>query len=327
MGNARTPSPSVTSSSKSGSPPTSVPSSPESTLETKNAETLIVESIANLLNDVIRQNDERQIPTTSPLFCFSSLHPAKISILNYCQRIQKYLFLKKEDYEQEENVKKEVEMVFIVALIYIDRCLGAHEELSITSYTAYRLMAAALLSASKVYADNYYDNEDTSKILGIHNSELNNLELVFLKAINFDLLVCKELYEQCVAEIKARHPLTKKPLDDRDHLVVPSLMSVASIYTQLSSQIPSSPKIPISTPSLPSFTIYEPVLPEPPDEEESKESSQCASMSKTIPESPATPLKTNQCSKPSLPYGFYGQRPQQIDTRAQSIVRSMLDLH
>ncbi|KAF4659592.1 mitochondrial peripheral inner membrane protein [Perkinsus olseni] len=85
---------------------------------------------------------------------------------------------------------------FVVALIYIDRvnmCRGG--TFRINSYSIYRVLLSALLVSTKFYDDCYYSNTDYARFGGVRVSELNSLELGFLKLINWSLTVTPEQYE------------------------------------------------------------------------------------------------------------------------------------
>jgi len=211
-----------------------------STSETKtdgNEENL-VEGIAKALNKMASENSTYSFPPESPFFCFSGLFPSSTSILDYCRRIQDFLFY--DEYEKGDGL--------LMALIYIDICLQMHSDFHITPHNVHRVIAAATLVAAKFYCDTYYTNKVASMIFGVTNKELNKLELRFLTAISFTLFIDHTLYPQYAADIKARYPSTvEQPAHQHVVASPPSLMSAASIYKKLDAQAP----LPIKTPAPP----------------------------------------------------------------------------
>lgn len=76
---------------------------------------------------------------------------------------------------------------FIVAMIYINRLLEKHKYAKLDMCNIHRLLLVAFVIAIKNIEDIYFSNKHYAMIGGISKEELNDLELYFLKKINFDL--------------------------------------------------------------------------------------------------------------------------------------------
>lgn len=59
----------------------------------------------------------------------------------------------------------------------------------------YRLLLVAAITAAKFYDDEVRDNSHYARVGGISNRELNELELLFLEYIDFDLYIGNSEYE------------------------------------------------------------------------------------------------------------------------------------
>ena len=59
----------------------------------------------------------------------------------------------------------------------------------ISSLNVHRLLITSIMLASKFFDDVYYNNAYYARVGGISNSELNSLEMEFLKMSSFALFV------------------------------------------------------------------------------------------------------------------------------------------
>ena len=103
--------------------------------------------------------------------------------------------------------------VFIVALILLDRLLIKKPEITITPNTVHKLFLCSLLTASKFTTDLYYNNLTWANIGGIRLEELNVLELEYLFALGFSIVVTKEEFNRYDEELKmkAKLPVFQTP--------------------------------------------------------------------------------------------------------------------
>lgn len=113
---------------------------------------------------------------------FHKLATEELSIHDYLSQIRKLLRCSRE--------------CFILALIYIDRFVERSPEVALCDATVHRLLLASLCVASKFLDDKGEDNAEFAKVGGIANKELNDLELLFLKGLDWRLHVSKEVYER-----------------------------------------------------------------------------------------------------------------------------------
>ena len=112
---------------------------------------------------------------------FSSNIIPSISIRDYLIRIQTY-----------SNMEKST---LIICLIYIDRfCNKA--KVTLTYYNIHRILFSAILMSIKYNEDSFYDNKYYSQIAGVKVKELQILEYNFIKLLNCELYVSRELYDK-----------------------------------------------------------------------------------------------------------------------------------
>jgi len=101
-----------------------------------------------------------------------------------------------------------------LGLVYIDRIIQKHTQLSINSFNVHRLVISSILVASKFNDDNPYNNAFYAKVGGISVAELNLLELNFLKLIDFNLSIENHIYDRYHTELtkhlKLNPPATEK---------------------------------------------------------------------------------------------------------------------
>jgi hypothetical protein len=102
--------------------------------------------------------------TVDRLSLFQSSSIPDISIASYLDRIALY--------------SKCSEACFVVALVYIDRFIDA-QEIVVSPFNVHRLFITAILLATKLYDDEYYNNSYYAKLGGIQIKELNSLEAEF----------------------------------------------------------------------------------------------------------------------------------------------------
>ena len=78
------------------------------------------------------------------------------------------------------------------SLIFLQRLLKC--DIRFDLYTCHRFVLTSLLLASKIYEDDYCVNLYWAKIGGVSLSNLNHMELEFVKFVSFNLFVSKELF-------------------------------------------------------------------------------------------------------------------------------------
>lgn len=128
---------------------------------------------------VVADQAERVVNRRSP-FYFSA--PPAISVPNYLQRMQSFMFCSDECY--------------VIALIYLDRIRERTTWLEVNSSSIHRLILTGVVVAAKFFEDKYYKNSYYCKVGGINNQELNQLEYEFLSYLDFSLYVSQEEYER-----------------------------------------------------------------------------------------------------------------------------------
>ena len=113
---------------------------------------------------------------------FHAVKVPAISILDYLRRLQKYFACSAE--------------CFVLSLVYIDRIIKDHPDFVVSQYNVHRLVVTAVMLAAKFFDDLYYSNAYYAKVGGVKTSELNLLEVTFLKMVDWHLFVTLEEFEQ-----------------------------------------------------------------------------------------------------------------------------------
>ena len=154
----------------------------------------VLKVIAFTLQETATQN-ELLSPSNATLTRFHTLSPPKIHILKYLR------FLK-------EKTKSETSC-FVMAMIYIDRLLSLHREITVTPTTVHKLFLTALLIATKFHTDIYFTNSLWASCGGVRMEEMNILECEFLFLIQFSLVISQEDYNRYVSLLgeKAKLPI------------------------------------------------------------------------------------------------------------------------
>ena len=118
---------------------------------------------------------------------FTAVKVPSISILDYLLRLQRYFACSSE--------------CFVLALVYIDRLIKRHSDFSVTQFNVHRLLVTAVMLAAKFFDDLYYSNGYYAKVGGVKCSELNVLEVHFLRMVDWRLAVTTEEFEQYRAQV------------------------------------------------------------------------------------------------------------------------------
>ena len=91
-------------------------------------------------------------------------------------------------------------LVFI-SIIYLQRIKSFHKNFRLIYKNFHKLFITAMLVATKMYEDLFYNNLYWAKKASISLQELNKLEMVFIYAIKFDLVVTEEEYNDFISFI------------------------------------------------------------------------------------------------------------------------------
>jgi hypothetical protein len=145
----------------------------------------LIRAISITLTSILDTNknldDYKEIIRSQSRQVFSATIIPAISIRDYLIRIQTY-----------SNIEKST---LIICLIYIDRfCNKA--KVTLTYYNIHRILFSAILMSIKYNEDSFYDNKYYSQIAGVKVKELQILEYNFIKLLNCELYVSRELYDK-----------------------------------------------------------------------------------------------------------------------------------
>ena len=155
--------------------------SPQSKLPNNDLIRAISITLTSIIDNNKNLDDYKEIIKTQSRQPFSANIIPSISIIDYLVRIQTY-----------SNIEKST---LIVSLIYIDRfCNKA--KITLTQYNIHRILFSAILLSIKYNEDNFYDNKYYSQIAGVKLKELKTLEYHFIKLLNCELYVSRELFDK-----------------------------------------------------------------------------------------------------------------------------------
>ena len=151
----------------------------------------LIRAIAITLNSILETNKNlenyKEIIRDQSRQVFSANIIPSISIKDYLIRIQTY-----------SNIERST---LIISLIYIDRfCNKA--KVTLTHYNIHRILFSSILMGVKFNEDNFYDNKYYAQIAGVKVKELKILEYHFIKLLNCELFVGRDLYDKYEAYLK-----------------------------------------------------------------------------------------------------------------------------
>ena len=152
----------------------------------------LIKTIAITLNMILEANknlenyNEIISAQSRQVFSANNIIP-RVSIKNYLIRIQTF-----------SNIERST---LIISLIYIDR-LCNKTKIMLTHYNIHRILFSSILIAIKYNEDNFYDNRYYSRISGVKLKELKALEYNFIKMLDCELYINRELYNKYEVYLK-----------------------------------------------------------------------------------------------------------------------------
>jgi len=153
--------------------------------ESKVLDDKLIKAISITLTSILDQNKNldnyKEVIKNQSQSVFSANFIPNISIYDYLERIKTY--------------SKAEKSTLIISLIYIDRICNK-AKITLTYYNIHRILFSAVLLGIKYNEDCYYDNKYYSKIAGVKLKELKILEYNFIKLLNCELYVNRELYDK-----------------------------------------------------------------------------------------------------------------------------------
>lgn len=141
----------------------------------------------NMLNEC-KENHE-----ISNIIAFYGNYPPDMSFKDYLLRFAEHNGLTKNS--------------FILSIqlmsIFDQRAQKAISHFCLSPFNIHRIFAISALLATKFLEEDYYNNAHYAKLAGISTKELNNLEIVFLFFISFDLFDLQHSFKEFFAVEKA----------------------------------------------------------------------------------------------------------------------------
>lgn len=126
------------------------------------------------------------IPLSNSEMCFiPSLTSKYIPSINLAEFLK---YILSSDIIESKNM--EIDEILVITLIYLQRFLNNSPIL--TEFNAHRTLVICLRMAIKFYDDEAIDNMSWSQFLGISIKDLNLMEIDFLNALDFNLIVTRE---------------------------------------------------------------------------------------------------------------------------------------
>merc|ERR1719238_157854 len=137
-----------------------------------------VAALANVLTHLASLAGAGRPKKVTHFHCVSA---PQLSIHDYLMRISKYFQCSHE--------------CFVLCLVYIDRIVKREPKFTICDLNIHRLLVTSVMLAAKFFDDVYYSNAYYAKVGGVRTQELNALEALFLKLIEYRLHVLPHEYE------------------------------------------------------------------------------------------------------------------------------------
>ncbi|KAI8338979.1 cyclin-domain-containing protein [Chlamydoabsidia padenii] len=186
----------------------------------KHAPSSTIKMLACLLERITKTNDKLLGNIKKPMkrTAYLSFHAQSlptIGIEAYLTRILKYCPCANE--------------CFLSILVYFDRMTSTG--LRIDSFNIHRLMITGIMISSKYFSDVFYTNTRYAKVGGIPVTELNALELTFLKLNNYSLNISVEELEQYGDQLLDHWIREKKKSLRHSNSQLESTIPVTSINT------------------------------------------------------------------------------------------------
>jgi hypothetical protein len=152
-----------------------------------------VEQYANLISDLLikeTQHNAKQFHLSSDGTCFSCVHNKRptIEIKEYiCNRLTKYTKASKEE--------------LVMAICLVDRLVSQQNNVKVTFLSVHRIFATSLVIVLKFHEDRCFLNSFYATVIGISVTELNALELEFLRLISFRSWISLEILTQYMSQL------------------------------------------------------------------------------------------------------------------------------
>ena len=154
-------------------------------IDNENYNEKLIISISLILENIIQQNKKmknyKKIFKSQKKFSFFDDEKPDISIKDYLNRINCYC--------------KPEESTFIISLIIIDR-LCCESKIILNDFNIHRILFSSVLISIKFNEDKSFDHKYYSSVAGISMLELKVLEMDFLKLINYNVFISKEIFEK-----------------------------------------------------------------------------------------------------------------------------------
>ena len=144
----------------------------------------LLKSISSIFESLINKNKKiknyKKIIKSQKNSFFFYVKP-EISIFDYLNRINKYCIPE--------------ESTLIISLILIDKfCLES--KIILNEFNIHRILFSSFLISMKINEDKIFTHKYFSSVAGIDIEELKILEFDFLKIVNYNVFVSKNIYEK-----------------------------------------------------------------------------------------------------------------------------------
>eukprot|EP00475_Leptophrys_vorax_P005458 TRINITY_DN13298_c0_g1_i1.p1 TRINITY_DN13298_c0_g1~~TRINITY_DN13298_c0_g1_i1.p1 ORF type:complete len:279 (-),score=-3.55 TRINITY_DN13298_c0_g1_i1:488-1324(-) len=160
----------------------------------------ILSILATILEHIVARNEAKQAKAGNrKLTVFHGLRAPAISIEKYLERIFKYA-----------NCSP---ACFVVGYVYIERIVGEHDDMVITSLNVHRLLITCVMIAAKFLDDSYFNNAYYAKVGGVTTAEMNRLEMELLFRMDFRLNLTTDVFYAYVKKLEAEIWNARAPLE------------------------------------------------------------------------------------------------------------------
>ena len=143
----------------------------------------IIITISSILEKIIEENHKienyEKIMEEQSTLSFFCIEKPNVTIKNYLKRINYHLYLE--------------ESTLIISIILIDRICNI-SKIILNEYNIHRIILSSIFISLKFNEDKNFSHKFYSLIVGVFMDELQDLEIQFLKLINYKIFVSDKIY-------------------------------------------------------------------------------------------------------------------------------------
>lgn len=140
-----------------------------------------INGLEHALTEMVRSRPSCALDRALAGTNFHSRRPPSITIKHYLWRIHHFFGCSDE--------------CFVLAMVYINRAAKQHSSMVVCELTVHRLLIVAMMLAAKSHDDERYGNSHYAKVGGLTLEQVNDLELKFMKMLDWNTFVAPGEYQ------------------------------------------------------------------------------------------------------------------------------------